>query len=178
MAFLASSTKLMRSVRPLYAIITHRAHASKSVIIPNDKPSINDIKVRPPKEKTAKLIRRSEREDGTITIEGRYTEPYTRHVIDMEKGACPLCSLAINVEYTDVLILKQFMRKDGILLPRIYTGLCAKQQRHMDVLVHKAHNAGLLDALQPPLPDGRIRKPKQESKYKFRGLNRYFTDKY
>lgn len=40
------------------------------------------------------------------------------------------------------MILKQFVRKDGVLLPRIYTGLCAKQQRKVDMLVHKAQNAG------------------------------------
>ncbi|EPB71037.1 putative ribosomal protein S18 [Ancylostoma ceylanicum] len=44
---------------------------------------------------------------------------------------------------TDVLILEQFMREDGTVLPRQLTGLCKKQQLRLERCVMQAHWAGL-----------------------------------
>lgn len=44
----------------------------------------------------------------------------------------------------DVLIVSQFVRPDGCLLPRRVTGLCNRAQKRMKILVHKAQVAGLL----------------------------------
>lgn len=43
-----------------------------------------------------------------------------------------------------MLILKQFVRPDGCMLPRKVTGLCKIQQKRMYYLVAMAQKAGLL----------------------------------
>lgn len=43
----------------------------------------------------------------------------------------------------DVLILSQFLRADGCLLPRRVTGVCWGQQQRLKMLVNKAQRAGL-----------------------------------
>ena len=50
-------------------------------------------------------------------------EPSRPKVAD-KSGACVLCraNLPTKVKYTDVLILEQFMREDGTVLPRELTG--------------------------------------------------------
>ncbi|MCP9259469.1 28S ribosomal protein S18a, mitochondrial [Dirofilaria immitis] len=47
------------------------------------------------------------------------------------------------VRYSDVLILEQFMREDGSVLPQALTGLCKKQQQRIERCVMQAHWAGL-----------------------------------
>lgn len=58
------------------------------------------------------------------------------------KHQCPLCALGLDVKHTDVLILSQFMRSDGCMLPKRITGLCSKQQKKMSSLVTMAQKAG------------------------------------
>lgn len=44
--------------------------------------------------------------------------------------------------FQDVLILSQFLRPDGCLLPRSVTGVCQSKQRKLAMLVRKAQQAG------------------------------------
>jgi len=52
---------------------------------------------------------------------------------------CPLCAIPVPVTYRDVLILEQFMRQDGTVLPADFTGLCRKQQSIVERCVMQAH---------------------------------------
>ncbi|PAV59034.1 hypothetical protein WR25_10745 [Diploscapter pachys] len=75
-------------------------------------------------------------------------------VVEMEKieeparpknAFCALCTcnLPIKVKYSDVLILEQFMRPDGTVLPRQLTGLCRNKQLQIERCVMQAHWSGL-----------------------------------
>uniref|UniRef100_A0A8C8J6A1 Large ribosomal subunit protein mL66 n=1 Tax=Oncorhynchus tshawytscha TaxID=74940 RepID=A0A8C8J6A1_ONCTS len=84
---------------------------------------------------------------------------------------CPIYrwNLQNNYNYTDVLLLSQFIRSDGGMLPRRVTGLCAQEHRKIAICVQMAHRAGLLPDHKPTLPEGHIpKKPKPQ-------LNRYLT---
>ncbi|NP_001290649.1 39S ribosomal protein S18a, mitochondrial isoform X1 [Esox lucius] len=84
---------------------------------------------------------------------------------------CPIYrwNLQNKYNYTDVLLLSQFIRSDGGMLPRRVTGLCAQEHRKITICVQMAHRAGLLPKHKPPLPEGHIpKKPKPQ-------LNRYLT---
>ncbi|XP_064412639.1 39S ribosomal protein S18a, mitochondrial isoform X2 [Latimeria chalumnae] len=111
--------------------------------------------------------------DGNTTIiEGKLVE-------DVKKvpeppnpsGQCPICkwNLKHKYNYTDVLLLSQFIRSDGGLLPRRLTGLCYEEHKKIEVCVQMAQRAGLLPDHKPQLPEGHIpKRPKQQ-------LNRYLT---
>ncbi|ELT88697.1 hypothetical protein CAPTEDRAFT_28376, partial [Capitella teleta] len=73
----------------------------------------------------------------------------------------------------DVLILSQFLRSDGCLLPRRVTGLCEKAQRRLKTLVHQSQRAGLMPELKPPHPKGKERKM-ENSQYKWKKYNVYY----
>ncbi|VDO24606.1 unnamed protein product [Heligmosomoides polygyrus] len=53
------------------------------------------------------------------------------------------CNIPVKLSYSDVLILEQFMREDGTVLPRELTGLCKGQQLRLERCVMQAHWAGL-----------------------------------
>ena len=98
-----------------------------------------------------------------ITIEGKYldevelTNNKVLKLPDDHKTPCAFCKLEkenIFVQYTDVLVLRQFVREDGTVLTRKITGLCKKQQTKLYVLVKHAGIAGLIMNLQPPLING------------------------
>ena len=63
------------------------------------------------------------------------------------KHFCPECTLGLDVKHTDVLIISQYIRDDGCMLPRRVTGLCKKQQKRMGVLVTMAQKAGKIISL-------------------------------
>ncbi len=42
----------------------------------------------------------------------------------------------------DVLVLSQFIRSDGGMLPRRITGLCAQEHTKIAICVQMAHRAG------------------------------------
>ncbi|CDW60077.1 Ribosomal S18 domain containing protein [Trichuris trichiura] len=63
--------------------------------------------------------------------------------------ACPLCRLGLELSFMDVLILRQFMRNDGTVLPQRITGLCNRQQMIVERLVMQAHWSGLFPTLKP-----------------------------
>lgn len=56
--------------------------------------------------------------------------------------ACPVCASGLDIKHTDILILSQFVRSDGCMLPRRITGLCRTQQKRMSNLVSMAQKAG------------------------------------
>uniref|UniRef100_A0AAF5PPI4 Ribosomal protein S18 n=2 Tax=Wuchereria bancrofti TaxID=6293 RepID=A0AAF5PPI4_WUCBA len=68
-----------------------------------------------------------------------------RKVLKHSPETCTLCTcnVPIKIRYSDVLILEQFMRKDGTVLPQQLTGLCKKQQQRIERCVMQAHWAGL-----------------------------------
>lgn len=60
------------------------------------------------------------------------------------KNFCPKCTLGLDIKHTDVLILSQYCRSDGTMLPRRITGLCATQQKNIGTMVLMARRAGKL----------------------------------
>lgn len=62
---------------------------------------------------------------------------------------CPECSLGLEIKHTDVLILSQYIRPDGCMLPRRTTGLCRRMQKRIGTMVTMAHNAGLMPNMSP-----------------------------
>ena len=113
-----------------------------------------------------------------ITIEGKYLDEVelTKASVlkfpdEDKKTPCAFCKLekqGVYVQYTDVLVIRQFLREDGTVLPTKITGLCKKQQRKLHVLVKHANTAGLIMNLQPPLINGK--KPVIDQQKRFEHL--------
>ncbi|XP_065536032.1 large ribosomal subunit protein mL66 isoform X3 [Lathamus discolor] len=104
-------------------------------------------------------------EGNTTTIEGRIIEDKDAATLTPPNptGQCPICrwNLKHKYDYVDVLLLSQFIRSDGGMLPRRITGLCLEEHKKIAVCVKMAHRAGLLPNHRPPLPEGHIpKKPK------------------
>ncbi|XP_053743453.1 39S ribosomal protein S18a, mitochondrial [Synchiropus splendidus] len=113
-----------------------------------------------------------EKQDGkTVTIEGIVLDTPPGLQPPNPAAKCPIYrwNLQHKYNYTDVLLLSQFIRSDGGMLPRRITGLCLEEHRKIAVCVQMAHRAGLLPDHKPKLPEGHVpKKPKQQ-------LNRYLT---
>ncbi|XP_054425394.1 large ribosomal subunit protein mL66 isoform X2 [Pteronotus mesoamericanus] len=106
-----------------------------------------------------------------LLIEGRITEtPQESLNPPNPSGQCPICrwNLKHKYSYEDVLLLSQFIRPHGGMLPRKITGLCQEEHRKIEECVKMAHRAGLLPNHKPPLPEGFVPKRKPQ-------LNRYLT---
>uniref|UniRef100_A0A0N5BVP5 28S ribosomal protein S18a, mitochondrial n=1 Tax=Strongyloides papillosus TaxID=174720 RepID=A0A0N5BVP5_STREA len=88
--------------------------------------------------------------------------------IPSSEDVCSLCTckLPIKISYKDVLILEQFMRDDGTVLPRHLTGLCKKQQLKIERCVMQAHWSGLF-------PDKTI---PEFDRSGYKRFNRYWDD--
>ncbi|XP_068895042.1 large ribosomal subunit protein mL66 [Tenebrio molitor] len=84
---------------------------------------------------------------------------------------CPACASGLQIKHTDVLILSQFVRSDGCMLPRRITGLCKIQQKKMSSLVTMAQKAGLMANLKP---ENSKKDPKKRPKWK--KFNKYFDE--
>ncbi len=54
----------------------------------------------------------------------------------------PIIRLGLKLRHTDVLILSQFLRPDGTILPRQVTGLTNGSQYYIEMLIERAQNAG------------------------------------
>ncbi|XP_014262338.1 39S ribosomal protein S18a, mitochondrial [Cimex lectularius] len=87
------------------------------------------------------------------------------------KTTCPICSTNLDVKHTDVLILSQFVRSDGCMLPRRVTGLCKTQQKRISYMVAMAQKAGLMSNLTPA---NSKKDPKKRKDYK--KFNTYFDE--
>ncbi|CAH2229249.1 28S ribosomal protein S18a, mitochondrial [Pararge aegeria] len=85
---------------------------------------------------------------------------------------CYMCALDLDVKHTDVLILSQFVRSDGCMLPRRITGLCRRQQKKIGKMVSMAQKAGLMINLTPSYCK---KDPKQ--RYAYKKFNTYFDEK-
>lgn len=84
---------------------------------------------------------------------------------------CPECTLGLDIKHSDVLILSQYLRPDGCMLPRRVTGLCRRQQKRIGTMVRMAHKAGLLPNFKPT--DCK-RQPEQRPKH--RKFNIYYLE--
>ncbi|XP_060523740.1 large ribosomal subunit protein mL66 [Cylas formicarius] len=115
-----------------------------------------------------------ENQDGQLlTIEGKYVpsprEPYL--LKSKHDNACPICASGLNIKHTDVLILSQFVRSDGCMLPKRITGLCNKQQRRVQSLVAMAQKAGLMPNLAPSFS-----KKDPKKRFGWKKFNKYFDE--
>ncbi|KTG36636.1 hypothetical protein cypCar_00009795 [Cyprinus carpio] len=114
-----------------------------------------------------------EKKDGKMTVIEGVIEPTSEQPQPPNPTAsCPIYrwNLQNKYNYTDVLLLSQFIRSDGGMLPRRITGLCAQEHTKIAICVQMAHRAGLLPDHKPPLPEGHVPKPKPNLP-----LNRYLT---
>lgn len=84
---------------------------------------------------------------------------------------CPECTLGLDIKHTDVLILSQYVRSDGCMLPRRITGLCHRQQKKMGTLVTMAQKAGLMPNLNPSWS-----KKDPKKRFGWRKFNKYFLE--
>ncbi|CAL4113614.1 unnamed protein product [Meganyctiphanes norvegica] len=109
------------------------------------------------------------------TVEGNYvTSARSQYLINIqdENTTCPLTALNLDIKHTDVLILSQFLRDDGCMLPRRVTGLSLYWQRRVAYLVAMAQKSGLMPNLTPSNSKKDPRKRFGSRKY-----NRYFDEK-
>ncbi|XP_028030087.1 28S ribosomal protein S18a, mitochondrial [Bombyx mandarina] len=88
-----------------------------------------------------------------------------------EKPPCYMCALGLDVKHTDVLILSQFVRSDGCMLPKRITGLCKRQQKKIGKMVSMAQKAGLMINLTP---SNSKKDPTKRKEYK--KFNTYFDE--
>ncbi|KAM7539152.1 hypothetical protein Aperf_G00000056854 [Anoplocephala perfoliata] len=96
-----------------------------------------------------KEVKRTE-EGNTVTYEGVPCESErTPNLLDMTglgdpRISDPIIRLGLKLRHTDVLILSQFLRPDGTILPRHISGLTQGSQLYVEMLIERAQNAGLL----------------------------------
>jgi len=85
-----------------------------------------------------------------------------------DEHACSLCTchVPVKISYRDVLILEQFMRSDGTVLPQSLTGLCGSQQLRIERCIMQAHWSGLF----PDRTDASL------DRSGYRRHNRYWDD--
>ncbi|GMS89297.1 hypothetical protein PENTCL1PPCAC_11472, partial [Pristionchus entomophagus] len=109
----------------------------------------------------------SEKTDGDTTVVSMETVT-TDTKLQSTDSQCSLCTcnVPVRVSYKDVLILEQFMREDGTVLPAQLTGLCRKQQLHIERCVMQAHWAGIF-------PDRTI---PEFDRAGYKRFNRYWND--
>ncbi|XP_063826092.1 large ribosomal subunit protein mL66 [Ostrinia nubilalis] len=88
------------------------------------------------------------------------------------KKPCYMCALGLDVKHTDVLILSQFVRSDGCMLPRRITQLCSRQQKKIGKMVTMAQKAGLMINLTPAGCKKDPRKRRDHKKF-----NTYYDEK-
>ena len=117
----------------------------------------------------------SEIEGNKMVVEAKYVaSPREGSLIDNKlsnKEVCPLCTLNLNLKHTDVLVLSQFVRPDGRILPRRISGLCCSQQYRITHLITMAKKAGLMPNLAPANSHRDPAKRRRSKKF-----NRYFDE--
>lgn len=124
-----------------------------------------------------------DKKTNTLIIEGNYIQEndknhlkFDTHGHDTVCSFCKLEKMGIYVQHQDVLVLKQFLKEDGTLLPRKVTQLCYKQYKKLRVIVKHAKIAGLLMNLQPSLLSSQ--KPNTNPELRMDDLkwNRHYKD--
>lgn len=134
-----------------------------------------------------KIEKTEDKSSKTITIEGKVLNEDNKKMLKFTDHLdtkhtlkpCAFCELEkkdIYVQYTDVLVLRQFLTDDGHVLSRKITGLCKKQHRKLQVIVKHAKIAGLLLNLQPKLIDGTSCPTDPRARYQHLKWNTYFDD--
>merc|ERR1712179_114632 len=113
--------------------------------------------------------------ENVVTVEGNYIDsprnPYLIKLPD-DNTTCPLTALNLDLKHTDVLILSQFLRDDGCMLPARVTGLSKYWQKRVTYLVAMSQKAGLMPNLAPSNSHKNPRRRYGSKKY-----NRYFDEK-
>ncbi|CAO1411098.1 unnamed protein product [Diamesa tonsa] len=118
-------------------------------------------------------------EKEVITIKGKYVasprEDFVfKGISECKQNGqkfCPECTLGLEIKHTDVLILSQYLREDGCMLPRRITGLCKKQQKKIGTMATMAQKAGLMPNLAPAWS-----KNDPKSRYGYKKYNKYFYE--
>ncbi|XP_017891311.1 28S ribosomal protein S18a, mitochondrial [Ceratina calcarata] len=123
---------------------------------------------------TSRIKEIIEKKEGkTLTIEAVIKPDENEKLfLKPKNGACPICSSGLDIKHTDVLILNQFVRSDGCILPRRITGLCKVQQKRISSLILMAQAAGLM---LKRAPSGGLLNPLQRRKWK--KFNTYFDER-
>nr|CAH0103447.1 unnamed protein product [Daphnia galeata] len=119
-----------------------------------------------------KQVTHNENPDGTVVIAGNYMpSPRANQIITVKSeneghcNSCYMCKLNLDVKHTDVLILSQFVRTDGCMLPRRVTNLCKRQQKRIGTMVTMAQKAGLMSNINPSWSHKDPRKRYQHKKW-------------
>ncbi|XP_060571365.1 large ribosomal subunit protein mL66-like [Ruditapes philippinarum] len=116
-------------------------------------------------------------EGNVTTVEGRMIDsPRKDQVLkvdDTDKKLCPLCRLNLDINYTDIMIISQFVQEDGEVVPRQISGLCYPQHARMKKLIHEAHTAGLMQNLRPHIYP---KEYSQMSDHAWKKYNVYYHD--
>lgn len=118
-------------------------------------------------------------EKQVITIQGKYvSSPHeaclVKEVSECQKNGqrfCPECTLGLDIKHTDVLILSQYVRADGCMLPARITGLCKRQQKRIGTMVTMAQKAGLMINLTPSYC-----KKDPKKRFGFKKFNKYYFE--
>ena len=95
-----------------------------------------------------------------ITIEALPSEQSEKPEIaikDFPEEKCPLASRGISITPKDVLILRQFCKKDGTLLTQEQTNLCDRQYEVVKEALAIAQNDGLMPVNQQTYFENRSR---------------------
>lgn len=115
-----------------------------------------------------------------IVVTGKTVEsPHEPHLLSAYKSCvgegakfCPECTLGLNIKHTDVLILSQYVTKEGLMLPQRITGLCRLQQKRIGSMVTMAQKAGLMINLTPSYS-----KKDPTKRYGHKKCNKYFDER-
>ncbi|XP_034832381.1 large ribosomal subunit protein mL66 [Maniola hyperantus] len=160
------------------AFLTRASSLAKNAVISTLVRSISTTKQLHLKEL------RERKEGSTLILEGvKVPSPRTELLIRAEnikeltpvekpEHTCYMCALELDVKHTDVLILSQFVRSDGCMLPRRITGLCLRQQKKVGKMVSMAQKAGLMINLTPSYC-----KKDPKKRYGYKKFNTYFDEK-
>jgi small subunit ribosomal protein S18 len=68
----------------------------------------------------------------------------------ISKKKCFYCTNDVKVDYKDINQLRRYISKNGKILPRKYTGLCAKHQRQAAKAIERARFLSLLPYAEEP----------------------------
>uniref|UniRef100_A0A1B0ACB9 Large ribosomal subunit protein mL66 n=1 Tax=Glossina pallidipes TaxID=7398 RepID=A0A1B0ACB9_GLOPL len=136
----------------------------------------NSIGIRSINTTTTNLVKeiQQKQEKTSLIFEG-IRKPSPRANLTLkevcEPKFCPECTLGLDLKHTDVLILSQYVRSDGCMLPKRITGLCYRQQKKIGTLVTMAQKAGLMPNLAPA---GSKKDPKR--RFGWKKFNKYFYE--
>ncbi|KAL6459690.1 hypothetical protein MHYP_G00314490 [Metynnis hypsauchen] len=162
---------VVKSVRTALSA-AHCAFTNNNLTLPLRLPSLTQLSLfsSTPSRGIRQVVEK--KEGKTTVIEGVTVATHVSPQPPNPTAKCPIYrwNLQNKYTYTDVLLLSQFIRSDGGMLPRRITGLCAEEHSKIAVCVQMAHRAGLLPDHRPRLPEGHIPKPRPNPP-----LNRYLT---